>query len=184
MTRNILEIEKTNKRTYLRPVDPSAHFKFEICKSAHPEFSIRGLPELSKIGGKDQGLVMFHALGKILYAKREDTFENQELPNHLQSYARKLLKSNPDEVLEKSTLSADAFNCFLHQNYFPFYSKLEDCQRLSEYFSLGDMFMNEWSHGGKISLTEYGGLVGARATMFCNSAPCSSSGMKKLVPKI
>ena len=25
MTRNILEIEKTNKRTYLRPVDPPAH---------------------------------------------------------------------------------------------------------------------------------------------------------------
>ena len=137
--------------------------------------------ELSKIGGKDQGLVMFHALGKVLYAKREETFENQELPDHLKSNARKLLKSNPDEVLEKSTLSADAFNCFLHQNYFPFYSKLEDCQRLSEYFSLGDMFMNEWSHGGKVSLTEYGGLVGARATMFCNSAPNSSSGMRKLV---
>ena len=137
--------------------------------------------ELSRIGGKDQGLVMFHALGKILYAKREETLENQILPDHMKSNARKVLKSNPDEVLEKSTLSADAFNCFLHQNYFPFYSKLEDCQRLSEYFSLGDLFMNEWSHGGKGSLTEYGGLLGARATMFCNSAPSASSGMRKLV---
>ena len=137
--------------------------------------------ELSRIGGKDRGLVMFHALGKILYAKREETMENQELPEHLKGDVRKVLKSNPDEVLDKSTLSADAFNCFLHQNYFPFYSKLEDCQRLSDYFSLGDLFLNEWSHGGKISLTEYGGLVGARATVFCNSAPAPSSGMRKLV---
>lgn len=136
--------------------------------------------ELSKIGGKDQGLVMFHALGKILYAKREESMESEKLPMHLQPHSRKILKSNPEEVIEKSTLSADAFNCFLHQNYPPFYTKLEDVTRLSEYLSLSDLFMNEWSSGGKVSLTEYGACVGARAIMFCNSSPNQKLGMRKM----
>jgi len=136
--------------------------------------------ELSKIGGKDQGLVMFHALGKILYAKREESMESEKLPKHLQPHSRKILKSNPEEVIEKSTLSADAFNCFLHQNYPPFYTKLDDATRLSEYFSISDLFMNEWTSGGKVSLTEYGGCVGARAVMFCNSTPNQNLGMRKM----
>ena len=136
--------------------------------------------ELSKIGGKDKGLMMFHALGKILYSKRDDDLESEGLPKHLQSHSRRVLKSNPDEVIEKSTLSADAFNCFLHQNFPPFFTKIDEVQRLSEYISISDMFMNEWTTGGKISLTEYGGSVAARAVMFTNTAPPSSLGMRKL----
>ena len=109
--------------------------------------------KLSKIGGKDQGLVMFHALGKILYAKREDQLEPAKLPEFMKEHSRKILKSNPDEVIDKTTLSHDAFNCFLHQNYLPFYTKVEDMQRAAEYLSVSDLFMNEWSHGGKISLS-------------------------------
>ena len=124
----------------------------------------KSVSELSRIGGRDHGLVMFHALGKILYNKREDTMETASLPRHYEQHRRRVMKSNPDEVIEKSTLSADAFTCFLHQNYPPFFSKLEDVETLSEYISLADMFLNEWSSGGtgKVSLTEYGAMVTAR----------------------
>lgn len=80
--------------------------------------------KLSRIGGKDQGLVMFHALGKILYAKRTDQMEPASLPPHLSGNSRRVLKSNPDEVIEKTTLSHDAFNCFLHHNCPPFFTKV------------------------------------------------------------
>ena len=80
--------------------------------------------KLSRIGGKDQGLVMFHALGKILYAKRTDQMESVSLPAHLSEHSRRVLKSNPDEVIEKTTLSHDAFNCFLHHNCPPFFTKV------------------------------------------------------------
>ena len=80
--------------------------------------------KLSRIGGKDQGLVMFHALGKILYAKRTDQMESASLPANLSEHSRKMLKSNPDEVIEKTTLSHDAFNCFLHHNCPPFFTKV------------------------------------------------------------
>jgi len=136
--------------------------------------------ELSKIGGKDQSLVMFHALGKILYAKRSDQVEKFPLPKHLEKHTRKVLKSNPDEVIEKTTLSPDPFNCFLHHNYPPFFTKIQDVQRLSEYFSVSDLFLNEWGTTGKMSLTEYGGSVAARAVMFCNTAITPNLGMRKL----
>ena len=110
---------------------------------------------LSKIGGKDQSLVMFHALGKILYAKRSELNEDFSLPQMLQKHKRKVLKSNPDEVIEKTTLSPDAFNCFLHHNYLPFFTKVQDVQRLSEYFSMSDLFLSEWGTSGKMSLSTY-----------------------------
>ena len=142
--------------------------------------SMKSVSQLSKIGGKDHGLVMFHALGKILYNKREDQTESGVLPAHLEDNRRRLMKSNPDEVVEKSTLSADAFTCFLHHNYPPFYTQLEDVARLSEYLSTSDMFLSEWSHGGKISLTEYGGMISARSVMFCNTGAPANLGMRTL----
>eukprot|EP00092_Neocalanus_flemingeri_P030669 GFUD01033301.1.p1 GENE.GFUD01033301.1~~GFUD01033301.1.p1 ORF type:complete len:627 (-),score=167.99 GFUD01033301.1:49-1890(-) len=136
--------------------------------------------ELSKIGGKDQSLVMFHALGKILYAKRSDQMETHPLPSMLEKHSRRVLKSNPDEVIEKTTLSPDPFNCFLHHNYPPFFTKIQDVQRLSEYFSVSDLFLKEWGTSGKMSLSEYGGSVAARAVMFCNTAMTPNLGMRKL----
>lgn len=160
-----------------------------VCKTASSKPSKSGVAkkssqstvsELSRIGGKDQGLVMFHALGKILYCKREEQLEAAQLPDQLQLHARKTLKSNPDEVVDRSTLSADAFNCFLHQNFPPFYTRLEDAARLAEYLSTADLLMSEWAGGGKVALSEYGGLVGARATAHCNSAPATNLGMRRL----
>jgi len=136
--------------------------------------------ELSKIGGKDQSLVMFHALGKILYAKRSDQVETYSLPPMLAKHSRKVLKSNPEEVIQKTTLSPDPFNCFLHHNYPPFFTKINDVQRLAEYLSVSDLFLNEWGTTGKMSLSEYGGSVAARAVMFCNTEMTPNLGMRKL----
>jgi len=149
-------------------------------KSAVRKGDKKSETKLSRIGGKDQGLVMFHALGKILYAKREDQMEVVKLPEFLRGNSRKVLKCNPDEVIDKTTLSHDAFNCFLHHNYPPFFSKIEDSERASEYLSISDLFLKEWSNGGKVSLSEYGGIVGARGMMFSNTEMPPNLGMMKL----
>ena len=51
---------------------------------------------------------------------------------------------------------------------------------MSEYLSTSDMFLSEWSHGGKISLTEYGGMISARSVMFCNTGAPVNMGMRTL----
>ena len=57
---------------------------------------------------------------------------------------------------------------------------MTDMERVSEYLSVGDLFLKEWSHGGKISLSEYGGIVGARGMMFSNTEVTANLGMRKL----
>lgn len=82
--------------------------------------------------------------------------------------------------MEKTSLPADPFTCFLHHNYPAFYSGIEEVRRLSEYFSEADLFLKEWGTTGKISLNEYGGSVAARAVMFCNPDGPEGGGMRKL----
>jgi len=139
-----------------------------------------GSSQLSRIGGKDQSLVMFHALGKVLYAKRTDQTEPFSLPRQLLGHTRKTLKSCPEDVVERTTLSADPFTCFLHHNYPAFYTKIEDVSRLSDYLSMSDLFLKEWGTAGRMSVSEYGSSIAARAVMFCNSAITPNLGMRRL----
>ena len=39
--------------------------------------------DMAKIGGRDPNLDLFHAMGKVLYCKREDSFEAHKLPGIL-----------------------------------------------------------------------------------------------------
>jgi len=136
--------------------------------------------QLSKIGGRDQCLVMFHALGKILYSKRTDEMEPFPLPPQLQAYKRRSLIACPEEVLSHTTLPPDPFAAFLHHNYPPFFSELQDVVRLSEYMSTADLLLQDWTSQGKVSLSEYGASVACRAVMHCNTRHPPNLGMRKL----
>jgi len=134
----------------------------------------------STVGNKDKTLDMFHALGKILYAKREDAPESGFLPEQLEYQRRKPLSANPEEVCSLTNLSEEAFTCFLHHNYPPFYSDVNDVSRMLDYFSLCDPLLQDWGTTGKIDVKEYGVSVVARSVMFCNKNPAASKGMRKL----
>jgi len=134
----------------------------------------------SSVGSKDKPLDLFHALGKILYAKRGDELEKEKLPPHLEQHARNPCLAQPEDVFDKSTISEDGFACFLHHNYSDFYSDVHDISRLSEYFSSCDLLLDEWGVGGKQNTAEYGVSVASRAVMFCNQHPAKVSGMRKI----
>jgi len=139
-----------------------------------------GSTQLSKIGGRDQSLVMFHALGKILYSKRTEELETFPLPPQLETYRRKNLVACPEEVLSHTTLPPDPFTAFLHHNFPPFFSQLQDVVRLSDYMSSADLLLQEWSTQGKVALSEYGASVACRAVMHCNTGLPPNLGMRKL----
>jgi len=134
---------------------------------------------LSKIGGRDQRLQLFHALGKVLYSKRGEVEENWQLPQLLKKHARKQLQANPEEVIELSGMTSDSFCCFLHHNSPPFYTDIHDFSRLADAFSEADLMLREWGTTGKMSVSEYGGSVAARAVMFHNTKPAQGLGAKK-----
>ncbi|KAM6329703.1 cell cycle checkpoint protein RAD17-like isoform 2-T3 [Podargus strigoides] len=75
--------------------------------------------EIQAIGGKDASIFLFHALGKIIYCKREPVSESEfpQLPAHLSEYHRDTLLIQPETrlVLEKYSASV-ATRGVIHSN--------------------------------------------------------------------
>ena len=150
---------------------------------------------LSKIGGKDPTIDLFHAIGKVLYCKREEdkagneskVRDNEKLPRRLQNmkgsmtYARSKLKINPEELLEHIPMSSPAsFTAFLHHSYLDFSAGIHEVAEAAESLSYADPFFNEWMTTSKISLTDYGGIITIRGLCHPNSNSTKRNiGMKK-----
>nr|XP_055055099.1 cell cycle checkpoint protein RAD17 [Misgurnus anguillicaudatus] len=127
------------------------------------------------IGGKDASLFLFRALGKILYCKREQYEGSQvpKLPPHLTEHQRDKLLVDPELVIERSHMSGEFFNLYLHQNYPDFFSDVEDIARASEYLSDADFLTAEWS--SRSTMLEYGSSVATRGLMHSNSSRAQAS---------
>ncbi|XP_026722454.1 cell cycle checkpoint protein RAD17 isoform X2 [Athene cunicularia] len=75
--------------------------------------------EIQAIGGKDASIFLFHALGKIIYCKREPVSESEfpQLPAHLSEYRRDTLLIQPETRLVMETYSASvATRGVIHSN--------------------------------------------------------------------
>ncbi|PVV03006.1 hypothetical protein BB560_002525 [Smittium megazygosporum] len=74
-------------------------------------------------------LSLFHALGKVLYAKRKPS-----------TSGRGTLSSNPNYILQNIPLDLNTFQLYLYENYPPFTEKIEEFEKVAEYFSDWDLF--------------------------------------------
>ncbi|XP_025025952.1 LOW QUALITY PROTEIN: cell cycle checkpoint protein RAD17 [Python bivittatus] len=126
--------------------------------------------EIPAIGSKDASIFLFHALGKILYCKREPATEADlpQLPHHLSEYERNPLLVQPEDVIEKSHMPGDLFNIYLHQNYLEFFSDIDDIVRASEYLSTADFLCSNWD--ARATLQKYSASVATRGIMHSNRA--------------
>ncbi|XP_076021236.1 cell cycle checkpoint protein RAD17 isoform X2 [Genypterus blacodes] len=123
------------------------------------------------IGGKDASLFLFRALGKILHCKRgnpkvDECSDGPGLPPHLSQHYREALLVNPELVVERSHMSGEFFNLYLHQNYLDFFSELEDVERASEYLSDADLLTADWT--SRNTMCEYGSSVATRGLLHSN----------------
>ncbi|KAI5091283.1 cell cycle checkpoint protein RAD17 [Silurus meridionalis] len=150
-----------------------------------PAKASTALEESPAIGGKDASLFLFRALGKILYCKRESYEEGDvpELPAHLSEHQRDKLLVDPELVIERSHMSGEFFNLYLHQNYVDFFSDVEDVARASEYLSDADFLTAEWT--SRSTMLGYGSSVATRGLIHSNAARAqaahqSSVGFKPL----
>ncbi|KAM9360097.1 cell cycle checkpoint protein RAD17 isoform 2-T2 [Symphorus nematophorus] len=135
--------------------------------------------EEQAIGGKDVSLFLFRALGKILHCKRgnDEGAEAAEcatgpaLPSHLSHHHREALLVNPEAVVERSHMSGEFFNLYLHQNYLDFFSEVEDVDRASEYLSDADLLTADWT--SRSTMGDYGSFVATRGLLHSNSRQVS-----------
>ncbi|XP_042344307.1 cell cycle checkpoint protein RAD17 isoform X2 [Plectropomus leopardus] len=133
--------------------------------------------EEQAIGGKDASLFLFRALGRILHCKRGKGAEAAEcvpgpcLPPHLSHHHREALLVDPELVVERSHMSGEFFNLYLHQNYLDFFSEVEDVERASEYLSDADLLTSDWT--SRSTMVHYGSSVATRGLLHSNSQQVS-----------
>uniref|UniRef100_A0A0X3PVF6 Cell cycle checkpoint protein RAD17 n=2 Tax=Schistocephalus solidus TaxID=70667 RepID=A0A0X3PVF6_SCHSO len=92
---------------------------------------------------RDSGLQLFHALGKILYAKRCDDSpcpEKSFLPKHLHHWKRPPLSFIPEVVLNQCSLSGDDVIAWLHEN-FPLFFDLEAMVMITQNLTFADAYL-------------------------------------------
>ncbi|NXY62829.1 RAD17 protein, partial [Callaeas wilsoni] len=126
--------------------------------------------EIQAIGGKDASIFLFHALGKIIYCKREAVSEAEcpQLPAHLSEHRRDTLLIQPEDIVEKSHMSGSMFNLYLHQNYVDFFSDIDDVVRASEYLSTADVLCSNWST--RLVMESYSASVATRGVIHSNTS--------------
>ncbi|NXF93643.1 RAD17 protein, partial [Eubucco bourcierii] len=126
--------------------------------------------EIQAIGCKDASIFLFHALGKIIYCKREPASESEfpQLPPHLSEYRRDTLVIEPEAVVEKSHMSGSMFNLYLHQNYVDFFSDIDDVVRASDYLSTADVLCNNWNT--RLEMEKYSASVATRGVIHSNTS--------------
>ena len=67
------------------------------------------------------------------------------LPKHLKHHERMPLHENPENVFERSSLPANSFSLFLHQNFVPFFSTIEEVSQILNKFTDADILQSDWS---------------------------------------
>lgn len=94
---------------------------------------------LAVIGGRDNSLYLFRALGKILYCKRDTTSCTDVLPPHISGHIRAALLVNPEEVVEQTQVSPELFILYLHQNYVNFFEDIDELVPCTKYLCDADI---------------------------------------------
>ncbi|GFT13808.1 cell cycle checkpoint protein RAD17 [Nephila pilipes] len=128
---------------------------------------------------RDSSLFLFHALGKILYSKRDPSLKSERdvLPTAVKSLERDPLISNPEEVYQQTSISADGFNLFLQENYLSFIEDIKIVSNAALWLSEADVLSSFWN--GQDTLKEYAVSLASRGLMF-NIVSCSGKRWRPL----
>ncbi|KAF7325912.1 hypothetical protein MKEN_00442000 [Mycena kentingensis (nom. inval.)] len=114
---------------------------------------------LEAVTRREQSLVLFHLLGKVLYNKRKGDPPNpsatakdiqkdkdldatlkdpKKLPAHLAAHARRTSRVNVDAIYADSPIDSSLFSLYIHQNYPQYCTEMEHCEGVSEWLSWAD----------------------------------------------
>ncbi|PIA18588.1 Rad17-domain-containing protein [Coemansia reversa NRRL 1564] len=110
-------------------------------------------------------LDLFHALGKVLYAKRTLVVDSGQRLTHGR------LESDPDEILDRLPMDLSTFGLYVHENYAEFCSNIEEAAQASAYFSDADV-LGSGQHGAAAgTLDVYAAMLSVRGFMHTKNNP-------------
>ncbi|KAJ1785254.1 RFC checkpoint protein Rad17, partial [Coemansia sp. RSA 2399] len=114
--------------------------------------------------GKRSALDLFHALGKVLYAKRTGSGTK----------GRGALESDPDDILDRVPMDLGTFGLFVHENYVDFCSSVDELADAAEYLSESDAVSTggaAWSATGARVSGAYAAMIAVRGLMNVRDHP-------------
>ncbi|KAK7062650.1 RFC checkpoint protein Rad17 [Paramarasmius palmivorus] len=123
---------------------------------------------MENITRREQGLALFHLIGRVLYNKRKgdapapsaqvkDIKKEQEidkrledpppLPDHLRHHDRRASRVDVDRLYTDSPIDSSLYSLYIHQNYTQFCNDLDHCEGVAEWLSWADSSGGEtWYH--------------------------------------
>ena len=150
-------------------------FQFSTTNKRH------GKKEATK---RDTKLSMFHALGKLIHAKRKP--HCQDTPEETKRWddGRGPLEFDPEDILSRSGMTVGSAVSFLSYHCPDYFSDITELSNAFDRFSEADMFVNKFYQGGGQSTLEYAASVGSRAIADSNRTPAPTSFRPLSAPKV
>lgn len=141
-TKSVLTDLAEKSRGDIRAALNSLQFSLMTKSDVDSEVTVKGKrKQLGKVPRKtpkfeerEENLLLFSALGKILYSKRStdkpEPIHSAVAPQDRHKFS---LELEPEDVVEKSHVDGMMFVCYLHENYVDFHQDIEVVERSAYY---------------------------------------------------
>jgi cell cycle checkpoint protein len=156
--------------------DWGAKVAFGKTKKASKEMALTRMEQesLELVTRREASLGIFHAVGKVVYNKREETGTQavDRLPDHMSLHSRpKKSEVAVDELIDETGTDTPTFIAALHENYIPScnasplsfnFSSLDHVNGCIDALSDSDLLCPSWD--GSLNSSGFGGGTGGRGT--------------------
>jgi len=134
---------------------------------------------------RDTKLSMFHALGKLIHAKRKPLCQDTMEETKMWDDGRGPLEFDPEDILSRSGMAVGSAVSFLSYHCPDYFTDITEMSRAFDRFSEADMFVSRFYQGGAGQSTlEYASSIGSRAIADSNRTPAPPAFRQLSAPKV
>jgi len=133
---------------------------------------------------RDTKLSMFHALGKLLHAKRKPLCQDTLEETKMWEDGRGPLEFDPEDILSRSGMGVGSAVSFLSYHGPDYFTDITEMSRAFDRFSEADMFVSRNYQEGGQSLLDYASSIGSRAIADSNLTPAPPTFRQLSAPKV
>lgn len=134
---------------------------------------------------RDTKLSMFHALGKLIHAKRKPLCQDTSEETKMWDDGRGPLEFDPEDIMSRSGMAVGSAASFLSYHCPDYFTDITEMSRAFDRFSEADMFVNRFYQGGAGQSTmEYASSIASRAIADSNRSPAPPAFRQLSAPKV